>query len=101
MNYRLITCIVEHSKADHVVDEAIKHGAQAATVFNARGKGIKERLGFLGKFIRSEKEIILIVTKEEQTRKVFDAVIIAAELNKLGKGLAYIQPVDQVAGFTD
>lgn len=101
MNYRLITCIVERNKADHVVDEAIKSGAQAATVFNARGKGVKERLGFLGKFIQHEKEVILIVTKEAQTQTVFDAVIIAAKLNELGKGFAYVQPVEQAFGFIE
>ncbi|MFH1368105.1 MAG: P-II family nitrogen regulator [Elusimicrobiota bacterium] len=99
MKYHQITCIVERNKADKVVDEAIKSGAQAATVFNARGRGIKERLGFIGKLIQHEKEVILIVTKEEQTQQVYDAVVIAANLNELGRGFAYVQSVEQAFGF--
>ncbi len=99
MQYHLITCIVERNKADKVVDAAIKGGAQAATVLNARGRGIKERLGLLGKFIQHEKEVILIVTKEEDTQKIYETVIVAARLNELGKGFAYVQPVEQAFGF--
>lgn len=99
MNYHLITCIVERGKANKVVDEAIKSGAQAATVFYAHGKGVKERLGLIGRFIQNEKEVILIVTKAEMTQKVFDAVVMMARLNEAGKGFAYIQPVEQAVGF--
>lgn len=101
MKYDLITCIVERNKGDHVVDEALKSGAQAATVYFARGRGVKERLGFLGKLIQHEKEVILIVTKEEVTQKVYETVIIAAQLNELGRGFAYVQKVDQAFGFID
>lgn len=99
MNYHLITCIIERGRANKIVDEAIKSGAQAATVFYAHGKGVKERLGLLGRFIQHEKEVILIVTKAEQTQAVFAAVTASARLNEPGKGFAYIQPVEQAVGF--
>ena len=95
----LITCIVERSRADKVVDDAIAAGAQAATMFYARGRGLREKLGILGRLIQAEKEVILIVTKEEDRKKIFDAVVSAAELNKPGKGFAYIQPVEDAVGF--
>ena len=85
MNYHLITCIVERGKAGRVVDDAIKNGAQAATIFYAHGKGVKERLGLLGRFIQHEKEVVLIVTKEEETQKVFDAIVITGRLQEPGK----------------
>ena len=99
MNFHLITCIVERGKAGRVVDEALKNGAQAATIFHAHGRGVKEKLGLLGRFIQHEKEVILIVTKEEETQKVFDAVVLTGRLKEAGKGFAYIQPVEQAVGF--
>ena len=99
LQYHLITCIVERNRADIVVDAAIAAGAQAATMFYARGRGLREKLGILGKLIQAEKEVILIVTKEEDRKKIFDAVVSAADLDKPGKGFAYVQPVEDAVGF--
>ena len=56
--YHLITCIVERGQADAVVTAALTAGAQAATFFYGRGRGLKEKLGVWGAFIIPEKEII-------------------------------------------
>jgi len=101
MDYRLITCIVERGKADGVIEAALKAGAQAATVFFARGRGVKEKLGFMGRLIQDEKEVILIVTKNDNTGEVFETVITKARLKEPGRGFAYIQPVEQAVGFLD
>ena len=101
MEYHLVTCIVERGRAERIVDEAIRAGAQGATIYQAQGKGVRERLAALGRLIDPEKEVILIVTKKEQTQGVFDAVVKAARLNEPGKGFAYIQPVQQAVGFLD
>ncbi|MBN1823486.1 MAG: P-II family nitrogen regulator [Endomicrobiales bacterium] len=98
---QLITCIIERGKADVVVDSALKSGAQAATIYYARGRGVREHLGFVGKLIQPEKEVVLIVTKPDQTQKVFETVIEVAKLNQPGKGFAYVQPVQQAVGFID
>ena len=40
----LITCIVQRGMADTIVDAAQNAGAQGATVYYARGSGVRERL---------------------------------------------------------
>ena len=95
----LITCIVQRGEADKVTDAAQKAGAQGATIYYGRGTGIREKLGFKGRFIKPEKEIILIVTKREQTDAVFDAVVAAARLNEKGKGFAFLHSLDRAIGF--
>ncbi|MBN1621733.1 MAG: P-II family nitrogen regulator [Endomicrobiales bacterium] len=101
MGYHLITCIVERGKADKVVDSALKAGAQAATYFYAQGKGVREKIGFMGKFIMPEKEVVFIVTNDQQNKQVFDEIVKTANLETPGKGFAYIQPVEQAVGFID
>ena len=99
MDYHLLTCIVERGRAERIADEAIRAGAQGATIYPARGKGVRERLGPAGGLIDPEKEVILIVTKKEETQGVFDTVVKAARLAEPGRGFAYIQPVQQAVGF--
>ncbi|MFU8819427.1 MAG: P-II family nitrogen regulator [Desulfurivibrio sp.] len=95
----LITCIVQRGRADEVIKEALAAGAQGATMFYGRGTGVRERLGLLAQFIVPEKEVILIMTRNEQTDRVFEAVTEAARLLGKGQGLAYIQKVERAVGL--
>ena len=67
----LITCILQRGKAAKVVKSAIKSGAQGATTFYARGTGVRRKLGLIGAFIQPEKEVIMIVTRLDETENVF------------------------------
>ena len=99
MNYQLITCIVERGLAERAADEALRVGAQGATIVPARGKGVRERLGLIGHLIDPEKEVIFIVTPAERTDTVFDAMVTIGRLEQPGKGFAFIQPVQRVVGY--
>lgn len=99
VNPNLITCIVQRGEADKVVAAAMAAGAEGATLYYGRGTGIREKLGFSGMFIRPEKEIILIITQNEQTDAVFDAVVAAANLKKKGQGFAFLHKLDRAVGF--
>lgn len=98
-NPSMITCIVQRGEADKVVEAAKSAGAEGATIYYGRGTGIREILGFKGYFIKPEKEIILIVTKGEQTASVFEAVVKAARLDEKGKGFAFLHSIDRAVGF--
>ncbi len=95
----LITCIVQRGHADKVVDRAIAAGAEGATIYYGRGRGVREKLGILGRLIKPEKEVILIITKPEETDAVFDAVVAGANLEEEGKGFAFLHKLDRAVGF--
>lgn len=99
LEMKLITCVVERGKADRAVQAAIDAGAQGATIFYARGTGVRQKLGLLGSLIRAEKEVILIGVKEDEIEKVFAAIVEAAELHKPAKGFAFIHSIEKVVGF--
>ncbi|MFH1217920.1 MAG: P-II family nitrogen regulator [Pseudomonadota bacterium] len=98
-NLNLITCIVQRGEADKVVDAALAAGAEGATIYYGRGRGVREKLGLIGRFIKPEKEIILIMTKQHQVDSVFQAVADKAQLNEKGKGFAFLHKIDRAIGF--
>jgi len=100
-DFNLITCIVQRGKAEKVIDAALMAGAPGATYYYGRGTGVRQKLGVLSKFIVPEKEVILIVTKGNQTDTVFDAIIKAGKLDKKGQGFAYIHKIDRAIGFLE
>ncbi|MFH1368042.1 MAG: P-II family nitrogen regulator [Elusimicrobiota bacterium] len=99
MGYSLITCIIEKGKASDIVDQALKNGASGATYFDAKGRGVREKIGIRGMFIKEEKEIIMIVVSPEQKQEIFDTVVRMGGLTETGKGFAFVQPVELAVGF--
>lgn len=96
---QLITCILQRGKADKVVKAALEAGAAGATVFFGRGMGLRDRLGLLGLAIVPEKEIIMIVSKQEETSRIFETIVKIAHLDTPGMGIAYVIPIHAVAGL--
>lgn len=96
-----IICIVQRGRADKVVKAALAAGAQGATVFYAWGTGVRQKLGLLGSMLRPEKEVVIIVTHTEQTDGIFEAVVSAGNLDKPGRGFAFVQNVEKAVGFLE
>jgi nitrogen regulatory protein P-II 1 len=97
----LIVCIIEQVEADKVVKAALEKGADGATIVNATGTGVRQKLQIIEPFIKPEKEIIMIVTKANLTEEVFNAMVSAGELDFPGKGFIYIQKVEKAVGFLE
>ncbi|MDA8164816.1 MAG: P-II family nitrogen regulator [Desulfobacteraceae bacterium] len=98
---KLITCIVQRGKADKVVDAAMAAGAEGATISYGRGTGVRQKLGLRGYLIKPEKEIILIVTKPDQTKAVLDAVVKSARLEEKGQGFVFLHEIETAIGFLE
>ena len=96
---KLITCVVQRGKADKLVKAAMAAGANAATVFFARGMGIRERLGLLGLAIVPEKEVILIVCRDPLVEPLLDALTKAGALDVPGHGVAYVTSIERAVGL--
>lgn len=99
MGYHLITCIVERGKAEGIIDVALQRGARAATYFEAKGRGIREKMGPVGMFIKEEKDVILIVTDDAELQGIFDTIVMMGALKERGKGFAFVQQVESAVGF--
>jgi nitrogen regulatory protein P-II 1 len=94
----LITCVIQRGHGDKVAKAAVHAGAKGATIFFARGMGAREQLGLLGLAIVPEKEVIMIVCKEGETRAIFQAIVEEGRLNTPGMGIAYVIPIYESAG---
>jgi nitrogen regulatory protein P-II 1 len=95
----LITCIVQKGMADTVVRAGREAGAQGATVYYARGSGVRERLGILGVAVEVEKEVINIVVASDQVDRVLEAMFLAGKLDTPGMGFLYVTPLEKAATY--
>ena len=96
---RLITCIVQRGLGDTIVHAAQEAGAQGATIFYAKGSGVRERLGILGVAVEVEKEVVNIVVSSEQLDAVFNNIYLAGQLDTPGMGFMYVTPLEKAATY--
>lgn len=95
----LITCIVQRGVAENVVRAAQQSGAQGATVYFARGTGVRERLGLLGLAVEVEKEVINIIVANDYVDRVFERMYAAGKLDTPGMGFMYVTTLEKAATF--
>ena len=95
----LITCIVQRGMADKIIKAAQQAGAQGATIYYARGEGVRERLGVFGLAVEAEKEVINIVVASEQADRIFERMYEEGNLDTPGMGFIYLSPLDKAATY--
>ena len=98
MNIALIVSIVRKGWGSTVLQASVKAGARGGTVFTGRGAGIHEHERIFGMSIEPEKEIVLTLVYVDQVDTVLPKIVAAAELNEMGRGIAFVVPVDRVVG---
>jgi nitrogen regulatory protein PII len=94
----LIVAIVRKGWGSTVLEAAVAAGARGGTVLIGRGAGINERERILGVSIEPEKEILLTVVGADRVDAILDAIVRAADLSEVGRGIAFVLPVDRVVG---
>jgi nitrogen regulatory protein PII len=98
MNASLIVTIVRKGWGSTVLEASVNAGARGGTVLIGRGAGINEQEKIFGMSIEPEKEIVFTLVASERTDVVLDAIVSAADLNDVGRGIAFVLPVDRVVG---
>jgi len=95
----LVTCIVQKGAGDALVDAGREAGAQGATVYYARGSGVRERLGVLGLAVEVDKEVINIVVSTDQVDHMVETLYLKGRLDTPGMGFIYVTPLLKAATY--
>lgn len=97
--YQFIITIVNKGKAEEVIDAATKAGSKGGTIVNARGSGIHETSKLFNMEIEPEKEVVMILSKEESTKNIVASIRENLELDKPGNGIILVQDVNRAYGI--
>jgi len=98
--FDLVVTIVNKGDSWDVVEASKKAGAEGGTIISGRGTGIHENLKILGIPIEPEKEIVLTLVPRNITEKVTNSIKNVTELDKPGRGIAFVLEVEKVVGIS-
>jgi nitrogen regulatory protein PII len=97
--YKAIFIIVDKGSGEAVVDVATDAGAKGATIINARGSGIHETSKLFSMDIEPEKEIVLILSKDEAVKPIVEQLCSSLHIDEPGNGIIFVQEVHQTYGI--
>ena len=97
--YQLIISIVNRGDASDVVDAAQAAGSKGGTIINARGSGIHETQRLFNMDIEPEKEMVMILSKEDITDSIVSSIRNELKIDQPGNGIIFIQDVNQTYGI--
>lgn len=97
--YSLICTIINRGYSDDVMDAARDAGARGGTVVYAHGAGMHEEDSFFGISIHPEKELVLILSTEDQKAEIMQAIVKKVGLFSEGAGITFALPVNNVGGI--
>jgi nitrogen regulatory protein PII len=97
--YDLIISVVNKGYSEKVVEASKKAGAEGGTIIYGRGTGIHEKAKLFNISIEPEKELVLTLIDRKKTDAVLESIMVHAELNKPGKGIAFVLEVERTIGI--
>jgi nitrogen regulatory protein PII len=95
----LVTCVVEKGFGDSIAQAAREAGAQGATIYFARGTGVRERLGVLSVAVEAEKAVVEVVAPTEMVDRIVRRMYLAGQLDTPGRGIVYVSPLEKAATY--
>ena len=97
--HELIVAIAKQGHTDQVMNAARSAGATGGTIVHAKGAGTDLAKKFFGVSIATEREMVFILTKEENRKDIMKAIVSQAGLKTDAEAMVFSMPVSDIAGL--
>ena len=98
-NTGMIVVIVNKGFSGEVMDVARACGAAGGTILSGKGTGGEKAQKFFAMNLQEEKEVVLILVKEDIRPDIMRAVATEFGLDSPGKGIVFSLPVEESIGL--
>ena len=99
VKYEAILTIVNKGMSNEVMEAANKAGSTGGTIIHGRGSGTEETAKLFNIEIEPEKDIILILSRVENTESIVNSIETSIGANKQGKGIIFVMDVSRTTGL--
>ncbi len=97
--YKCIMAIVNNGFSEEAMEAAKASGARGGTILHGRGTISKEAEKFFNITIQPEKEIVMILAKDEQTDAILKSLYHTVGTSTNAQGIVFTIPVDEAIGL--
>lgn len=100
MEFQMVLCIVNTGYSPIVMEAAKEAGARGGTILHGRGTANREAEKLFQIVVQPDKEIVMIIVRNEIRDEVLKAINAKAGLETAGQGIAFSLPVDRAVGIS-
>ena len=100
-SFKCILAIVNKGFSETAMDAAKACGARGGTILHGRGTASKEAEKIFNISIQPEKEIVMILAKDELVDGILKGLYNAIGPTSPAQGISFALPVDEVAGISN
>lgn len=97
--YSLIFAIVDNDRDEAVIQSAELAGSTGGTIIHARGSYPYNGNTFFAGNIEPEREIVMIIAKNDKVQAICNRIEIDLQLDQPGKGILLVAPVYDTIGL--
>lgn len=97
----LIVVVGNKHKEEEILSAANEAGAQGGTVIHGRGTLNPEKMTFLNFLVEPEKEVVLIISKRENTEAIKAKINEKLDLKEPGQGILFVIPIKKAIGHLE
>lgn len=97
--YQMVVCVVNTGFSPLVMEAARSAGARGGTIVHGRGTANSEAEKLFQIVVQPDKEIVLIIVKNDIKDAVMLAINEQTGLNTEGQGIAFSLPIDRTIGL--
>lgn len=98
MNQVLIV-IVNKDQSSGVIQISKSAGAKGGTILRGKGASIFEKKGFLGLDIEVDKDVVLIISKEDNIQLIMETLNKEFKFDEPNSGIAFVLNTEKVIGI--
>lgn len=99
VDYEAIFVIVDKGLSEDVLEAAESAGSKGGTVIHARGSGSAKKEKLFNIDIEPEKDVVLILSKEEKIEGIVDSIEKMLEIREPGAGILFTLDVNRTLGL--
>lgn len=100
INCSMIVVVVNKGFSEEIMDVARANGATGGTILSGRGTGGEKAKQFFKISLQEEKEVVLILVKEELRAEIMRTVAKEFGMDSPGHGIVFSLPVEETIGLT-
>ena len=97
--YQMVLAVVNQGYSEDVMAAARPAGAAGGTVIHSRRVGNEETVTFWGISVQPEKEIVMILCRQEEKLAIMKAIAASCGMKSEAQGLVLSLPVETVVGL--
>lgn len=97
--YQMVLAVVNQGYSEDVMAAARPAGAGGGTVLHSRRVGNEEMVTFWGISVQPEKEIVMILCRQEEKLSIMKAIADSCGMKSEAQGLVLSLPVETVVGL--